>query len=179
MEQFESNNRRCIKCPKTEKIVLKVVKEQMDFFKNVKHYNFPKLPWCRCIASAFRSKKGLRFESPQSLLRLLLRNGKSPALVKQGGSERWQMIRIGLGLWWLMSFCLLIWSPSWINSISFSTHSGRMNRHRPADLGYSLEGRIGGWRERRRPRTGRSGPGRAQPGKLQHQYKHPLQNVIW
>jgi len=44
-----------------------------------------------------------------------------------------------------------------------------MNRHRPADLGYLPEGRIGGWRERRGPRTGRSGPGTAPPGRLQHQ----------
>jgi hypothetical protein len=68
-----------------------------------------------------------------------------------------------------MSFCILIWPPSWIKSISFSTHSSRKNRHRLADLGYLLEGRIGGWRERRGPRTGRTGPGRAPPGRLQQQ----------
>ncbi len=42
---------------------------------------------------------------------------------KWGGSQRWQMIGVHLGLWWSMSFCLLIWLPSCIKSVSSSAYS--------------------------------------------------------
>jgi hypothetical protein len=39
--------------------------------------------------------------------------------------RRWQRIGIGLGPWGKVSFFLLNWPPSWINSVSFSAHFSR------------------------------------------------------
>ncbi len=55
----------------------------------------------------------------------------------QGVLGRWQMIGTGLGLWWKMSFCLLNWPPSWINSISFSAHSSLLVKLKGALKGAS------------------------------------------
>ncbi len=52
---------------------------------------------------------------------------------KQEESGRWQIIGNGLGLRWEMSLSFLIWPQSWINSVSFSGHSGWMNSHWPTD----------------------------------------------
>jgi hypothetical protein len=45
---------------------------------------------------------------------------------KVGESERWQMIGFG-------SFSLLIWPPSWINSISCSAHSSLSSPYNRAE----------------------------------------------
>jgi len=52
---------------------------------------------------------------------------------KEGGSGKWQMIDIGLGLWWSMSVCLCIQPPSCIKSISFSAYSSPIIKRWPTD----------------------------------------------
>ncbi len=42
---------------------------------------------------------------------------------------RWLSIGIYFALWWSKLF-LFFWPPSWINSISTSAYSSRLNRHR-------------------------------------------------
>jgi hypothetical protein len=46
----------------------------------------------------------------------------------EGGSRRWQMIGVYLGLWCSMSFCLLIWPPSCIKSVSSSAFYSQLLR---------------------------------------------------
>jgi hypothetical protein len=53
---------------------------------------------------------------------------------KWGGSRRWQMIRVYLGLWWSMSFCLLIWRPSCMKSVSSSAYSSSIIKRWPTDF---------------------------------------------
>jgi len=52
---------------------------------------------------------------------------------KWGGLRRWQMIGVYLGLWWSMSFCLLIWRPSCIKSVSSSAYSSPIIKRWPTD----------------------------------------------
>jgi hypothetical protein len=46
------------------------------------------------------------------------------------GCGRWLTIGIWFALWWSTFFYILIWPPSWINSVSFSAHSSQLNRQR-------------------------------------------------
>ncbi len=50
-----------------------------------------------------------------------------------GGSGRCHMLGFDLPLWWSTFIFILIWPPSWNNSISFSAYYSRLNRHRLND----------------------------------------------
>ncbi len=102
--------------------------DEMDIFLRSKHFNqyFLYMRWW--FSRAFNG-----FQKLFVSLNFLIASLKVGTNEKWGGSLRWQMIRVYLGLWWSMSYCLLFWPPSCIKSVSSSAFSSPIIKRWPTD----------------------------------------------